>query len=559
MKPSISKSLSKHLSRDFYRDLSQSFYQGFYWHLARPFFVLVIFYSLLSPIFSWATVGVVLNSSSDTHTSTAEITQVVMARFEQTTTLTLAIKSSALDTSKGLSEIPAKGAPNSTQNNPILILPIPEDSKDIQKGQPHAESLHHLQMWTSPLAIYIKETDPCSHLRFFQKSEGVSAGKQQDQKNLHKKDPNKIQGKIQGQFQGKLTASNNNANSDVILIDEFTDELTYGLTDEPSFEIPTTINKSPLVLLSKRESSNIIESLQTRGYKVETESEIAKALRSIAQRGFLFILIPLNTGPSLEATELVQVTFKSPNKNLNKSPDLNLFPSFANLSKNISGSYSSLYTLSPDGKANLDIVPTIRAPSQVDLPPSVRKILPAVYSAIKANQPAEQEPTTTLLEYAGSTQWCSPCGAEPLSANELQTLGVPAAFVHNSYVTRFHFYPSFKSKNSNSKNPGSKSNDIIALSFSDSEYGQPFNVIYYLREKWKGSPTCQEAQDYLKMISSRERQEIQNLKDLTGWENTHIQQELENNSRHPNNTKKNTTTKPNIEKKSLPWYKRFWK
>ena len=93
-----------------------------------------------------------------------------------------------------------------------------------------------------------------------------------------------------------------------------------------------------------------------------------------------------------------------------------------------------------------------------------------------------------FLEYAWDMAWCDPCAADPLSADELRTLGVfwaggDARAGQNVFVTRLHV-----------RYDARTSPKIWC--FQQTGNRENFQGRYVLRHAWTGGDTCPAATEY---------------------------------------------------------------
>src|SRR6059058_442059 len=129
-----------------------------------------------------------------------------------------------------------------------------------------------------------------------------------------------------------------------------------------------------------------------------------------------------------------------------------------------------------------------------------------------------------FTEYAWDMNWCDPCAAEPLSVEELRSIGVfwlsdsEAAFVPGSgrrpipssggardaFVTRMHVrydaqhFPE----------------DLILQETADRNN---FQARYVLRHPWQGNDECPATEEYRREVVRKQENEARQLAQLTGW------------------------------------------
>jgi len=148
--------------------------------------------------------------------------------------------------------------------------------------------------------------------------------------------------------------------------------------------------------------------------------------------------------------------------------------------------------------------------------------------------------------------WCDPCAAQPLSAEELRGLGVfwlsdlgaafvpgpgrrpvpqPAPGARDVFVTRMHVrydaqhFPE----------------DLVLQETADRNNFQARDV---LRHPWKGQEeSCPATDDYHRKVLRRQETEARQLADLTGWDLAGIRAQM--NLRTPEGEEK--------------WWQRLWR
>jgi len=116
--------------------------------------------------------------------------------------------------------------------------------------------------------------------------------------------------------------------------------------------------------------------------------------------------------------------------------------------------------------------------------------------------------------------WCDPCAADPLTATQLQKLGVywldlnqagigrqPAA--QDVFVTRLHV-----------RYDGETFPED--LKFIETGDRSNFQGRYVMRHAWKGEANCDAASDYYRMVDDRNVVAGNHLANLTGWDRQEI-------------------------------------
>ncbi|HEX9426861.1 MAG TPA: DUF2330 domain-containing protein, partial [Candidatus Polarisedimenticolia bacterium] len=123
-----------------------------------------------------------------------------------------------------------------------------------------------------------------------------------------------------------------------------------------------------------------------------------------------------------------------------------------------------------------------------------------------------------FTEYVWNMGWCDPCAADPLSRDELRSLGVfwldgepgaggPALGGGALPVTLTRLHLRYA--------PDRFPEDLVFQVTGDR---QNFQARYVLRHAWSGSPdSCPQARGYFDDLRRRREEEARTLADLTGW------------------------------------------
>jgi hypothetical protein len=164
------------------------------------------------------------------------------------------------------------------------------------------------------------------------------------------------------------------------------------------------------------------------------------------------------------------------------------------------------------------------------------------YRDLFTQQVKREHERGVFLEYAWDMNWCDPCAADPLSADELQSLGVfwqekngraGTAFGQgqNVFLTRLHVrYDAVHFPE-----------DLI---FQETSDRSNFQARYILRHPWTGPDDCAAATAYRHQLRERHEREAQTLATLTGWHISDIRKAMQ------------LAALPAHEEKK--WYQRLW-
>jgi hypothetical protein len=144
---------------------------------------------------------------------------------------------------------------------------------------------------------------------------------------------------------------------------------------------------------------------------------------------------------------------------------------------------------------------------------------------------AKENQQAVFTEYAWNMGWCDPCAADPLSPQELESLGVwwltneaqpmgkqrmiaPSPNMGAPvFVTRLHVRYDAQHFPED-------------LMFKVTQDSSNFQGRYVIRHPWTGQISCPAGQEYLKQVAQRQEQEAQTLASLTGWDIQRIRAQL---------------------------------
>jgi hypothetical protein len=180
-----------------------------------------------------------------------------------------------------------------------------------------------------------------------------------------------------------------------------------------------------------------------------------------------------------------------------------------------------VYALTPHGRVEATNYRTMKVPSDVEVPLFVKDDFARFYKATFDRAVAKQNMSGVFVEYAWDMAWCDPCAAEPMSAQELKTLGAgwtgngdsmvsqPFTGGNNAFVRRLHVRYDAKTF----------PEDLNFIETSDREN---FQGRYILQHPATASGTCKAGVEYRASLPARFKKEADTLVDLTGWPETEI-------------------------------------
>jgi len=177
-----------------------------------------------------------------------------------------------------------------------------------------------------------------------------------------------------------------------------------------------------------------------------------------------------------------------------------------------------IYALTANGRVEATNYRTMKVPSDVDVPLFVKDDFANFYKATFDRAVARENMSAVFVEYAWDMGWCDPCASEPMSGQELATLGADwsvggndaanrrlmNASGVNAFVTRLHVR----------YDATSFPEDLNFVETSDRDN---FQGRYVLHHPSEAKTSCPARETYRASLPARFRQEAANLVNLTGW------------------------------------------
>jgi hypothetical protein len=292
-------------------------------------------------------------------------------------------------------------------------------------------------------------------------------------------------------------------------------ERSLGVTIEAQY----TVGEYDIVILSATQSAGLETWLRENQYRIPTGAEAV--LGSYIRQNVKFFVAKVNVKEharlGFSYLRPIQVAYQSPKFML----PIRLGMVNANGPQEL-----FVYALTRRGRVETTNYRTVKLATGMDLPVFVKQEFPGFYKAMFSEQVRREDMRSVFVEYAWDMGWCDPCAADPLSADELRSLGVfwlgegqqksvpgtsPVARVpgiwplpQNVYVTRLHV------RYDNTHFP----EDLV---FQETADRQNFQARYVLRHPWTGTATCEAARSYRQNLQQRREREAQTVAALTGW------------------------------------------
>ncbi|NIP38020.1 MAG: DUF2330 domain-containing protein [Candidatus Dadabacteria bacterium] len=270
-----------------------------------------------------------------------------------------------------------------------------------------------------------------------------------------------------------------------------------------------TVGEYDILILSAKESKGLEKWLKKNGYKIPMGA--SEILGSYIKRDMRFFVAKVNLKEQskLGFTNLrpIQVAFESPKFML----PIRLGTVNANGPQEL-----FVYVLNRKGRVETTNYRTVKLPTAMDIPVYVKDEFKNFYLAMFDKQVEKEKMKTVFLEYAWDMNWCDPCAADPLSPDELRSLGMfwldqsdsnfrKSGLARNEFITRLHVRYDAKHF----------PEDLI---FQETGDRTNFQGRHVLRHPWKGDNTCDATVEYHKRVRARQEQEAKILSSLTGWD-----------------------------------------
>jgi hypothetical protein len=269
---------------------------------------------------------------------------------------------------------------------------------------------------------------------------------------------------------------------------------SLGVKVEESF----SVGEYDIVILSATQSDGLETWLRENGYKMPAGARTA--LEPYIKGGMKFFVAKVNlenfskTGYAL--LRPIQMSFES---------EMFMLPLRLGMVNAVGDQDLIVYALTRKGRVETVNYPTVKIPTDTEVPLYVKNEFGKVYSALFKRAYERENKKASFLEYAWNTSNCDPCSSDPPSIEELERAG--AGWVGqnpNTFLTRLHIRYN-------------KKNFKEDLMFRETASQENFQGRYVLRHAWKGEASCDEAKTYKAELPKRLETQAQNLARLTGW------------------------------------------
>ena len=363
-----------------------------------------------------------------------------------------------------------------------VVIPVPTL---IEKGQIHVgdkKVIDHLDAYTSPRLVEYHDGSPC-HLALLERMSRDSA----------------------------VPASRAAAGRAEAL----------GVTVQAQY----TVGEYDIAVLSAQQGQGLETWLKENGYRLPPGASTILGSYIKQKMHFFVARVNLQEQSKLGFSYLrpIQVAFESPKFML----PLRLGTLNADGSQEL-----FIYTLTQKGRVEPTNYRSIKLPTGMDLPIYIKPRFKDFYRDMFEQQVKKAHGRAVFTEYAWDMNWCDPCAADPLSVEELRSLGVfwmkPDVIVpgqgrrpgtsiggaRDVFVTRLHVrydaqhFPE----------------DLVLQETADRNN---FQARYVLRHPWKGEDSaCPATEEYQRQVSRRQENEARQLAELTGWKLADIRSQM---------------------------------
>ena len=296
---------------------------------------------------------------------------------------------------------------------------------------------------------------------------------------------------------------------------------SLGVTIEAQY----TVGEYDILILSARESTGLETWLRQNNYRIPAGA--SSVLTSYIRQNMKFFVARVNLAEQsrlgYSVLRPIQVEYESPKfmlpirlgmVNADGPPEL------------------FIYALSRRGRVETTNYRTVMLPTGMDVPVFVKDRFAAFYKAMFSEQVKKEDMRTVFTEYSWDMSFCDPCAADPLSSQELRSLGVfwldgagappvrgtargslPGPPLQQVFLTRLHV------RYDNAHFP----EDLV---FQETADRSSFQGRYVLRHAWNGADTCPAAVQYRQQLPQRSDNETRTLASLTGWSIEDIRRQM---------------------------------
>lgn len=284
-----------------------------------------------------------------------------------------------------------------------------------------------------------------------------------------------------------------------------------GVTVEAEY----TVGEYDIVVLSATESQGLETWLKQNGYNIPLGA--AQALAPYIRSDMKFFVAKVNLKEQARSgyTSLRPLQFAFESARFMLPIRLGML--------NADGPQDLLiYFLTKQYRAEVTNYRNPKLPSDQEVPTFIKQDFRKFYTDMFVTSTAKENQQVVFTEYAWNMGWCDPCAAEPLSTQELESLGVwwlgeqqpqgriapgffPGGGAMPAFVTRLHVRYDARHFPED-------------LAFKVTQDNANFQGRYVIHHPWTGAAACPAGQEYLRQLAKKQEERAQTLAALTGWE-----------------------------------------
>ena len=291
-------------------------------------------------------------------------------------------------------------------------------------------------------------------------------------------------------------------------------------------EASYTVGEYDIVILSAQQSNGLETWLLENGYRIPTGAR--DVLGSYIKQGMRFFVARVN----LEEQSALGISYLRPLQIAYESPKF-MLPIRLGMVNADGPQDLFVFALTRTGRVETTNYRTVKLPSDLELPVFLKdgKAFGDFYQAMFSRRVEQENRRGVFLEYSWDMAWCDPCAADPLTVEELRSLGVfwlgaqtgairGSAPRPNVFVTRLHVrydaehFP----------------DDLV---FQETADRSNFQGRYVLRHPWTASDSCDVVAQYRRELAERHERQAQTLASLTGWDIESIRSRMGTDHAYP--------------------------
>jgi hypothetical protein len=281
-----------------------------------------------------------------------------------------------------------------------------------------------------------------------------------------------------------------------------------------SIEASYTVGEYDILILSAKQSNGLETWLRENGYTIPAGA--SRVLGSYIKQNMRFFVAKVN----VKEQEKLGFSYLRPIQVAYESPKF-MLPIRLGMANANGAQELFVFALTKDGRIETTNYRNVRLPDGMDVPEYVKNEFPSFYKAMFERQVQKAGGEAVFTEYAWNMGWCDPCASDPLSSDELRSLGVwwvgginpapgqpqgylPGGGSQQVFITRLHVrydrehFPE----------------DLVFQQTGDQ---QNFQGRFVIHHPWKGDSECGALDAYRRDLQDRRSKEAANLAELTGW------------------------------------------